>query len=187
MRSAEAIELRSFLPESRVFRTLLVAILAGVALASCKSAPEEPPPEPVVEPVVQPAPPPEPAPPPRVDADGNPVDASGRPLGRTFYFEFDQARISERDLRVLAMHAEYLRDFRNRSVLLEGHCDERGTREYNLALGERRAQAVQQYLVSAGVRAGQIEMVSFGEERPADPGSNERAWARNRRAEMVYR
>ena len=171
-----------------LFRTMIVALLAGAVLTACKSKPEEPPVEPVVEPVVeQPKPPPEPTPPPRVDRDGNPVDASGRPLGRTFYFDFDQARLSERDLRVLAMHAEYLRDFRNRSVLIEGHCDERGTREYNLALGERRAQAVQQYLASAGVRSSQVEIVSFGEERPADSGSTESAWSKNRRAEMIYR
>lgn len=171
-----------------LFRTLIVALLAGAVLTACKSKPEEPVVEPAPEPVVeQPKPPPPPPPPPRVDSDGNPIDASGRPLGRTFYFDFDQARLSERDLRVLAMHAEYLRDFRNRSVLIEGHCDERGTREYNLALGERRAQAVQQYLASAGIRSSQIEIVSFGEERPADAGHTESAWSKNRRAEMIYR
>ena len=170
------------------FRTLIVAIVAGAVLASCQSKPEPVVVEPVVEPeVVRPAPASEPTPPPRVDGDGNPIDASGRPLGRTFYFEFDQARLSERDLRVLAMHAEYLRDFRNRSVLIEGHCDERGTREYNLALGERRAQAVQRYLATAGVRASQIEIVSFGEERPDDAGHDESAWSKNRRAVMAYR
>ena len=154
------------------YRTLIVAILAGALLAACKQAPEEPEVEPIVEPVIeQITPPPTPPAPPRVDREGNPVDvATGRPLGRTFYFDFDQARLSERDLRVLAMHAEYLRDFR-----------------YNLALGERRAQAVQQYLASAGVRSSQIEIVSFGEERPADSGSTESAYARNRRAEMIYR
>ena len=85
------------------------------------------------------------------------------------------------------MHADYLRDFRNRSIVIEGHCDERGTREYNLALGERRAQAVQSYLTSAGVRASQIDTVSYGEERPEDPGHDESAWSKNRRAEMTYR
>ena len=169
-------------------RTVIVAIVAGAVLAACQSPPDPVVVEPVVEPeVVRPAPAPEPTPPPRVDRDGNPIDASGRPLGRTFYFELDQARLSERDLRVLAMHAEYLGDFRNRSVLIEGHCDERGTREYNLALGERRAQAVQRYLATAGVRASQIEIVSFGEERPADAGHDESAWSKNRRAAMAYR
>lgn len=169
-------------------RALLVAMLLGGVVAGCKSQPEEPMPEPAPEPVVvapvEPAPPP---PPPRVDEEGNPIDASGRPLGRTFYFEFDQARLSEADLRVLAMHADYLSDFRNRSVVIEGHCDERGTREYNLALGERRAQAVERYLTSAGVRSGQIETVSYGEERPADGRQGESAWAKNRRAVLIYR
>ena len=169
-------------------RALLVAMLVGGLAAGCKSQPEEPMPAPEPEPVVvapvEPAPPP---PPPRMDAEGNPIDASGRPIGRTFYFEFDQARLSERDLRVLAMHADYLTDFRNRSVVIEGHCDERGTREYNLALGERRAQAVERYLASAGVRASQIDTVSYGEERPADAGQSESAWAKNRRATLVYR
>ena len=171
------------------FRTLVVVLLAGAVLTACKSAPEQPPVEPevVVPEQVQPAVAPPPTPPPRVDREGNPVDASGSPLGRTFYFEFDQARLSERDLRVLATHAEYLRDFRNRSVVIEGHCDERGTREYNLALGERRSQAVQRYLTSAGVRASQIDTVSFGEERPEDAGHDERAWSKNRRAVMIYR
>ena len=170
------------------FRTLLVAILAGALLSGCKSKPEEPIVEPEPTPVVEPAEPAPPPPPPRVDDQNNPVNpATGRPLGRTFYFEFDQSRLSERDLRVLAMHADYLRDFRNRSIVIEGHCDERGTREYNLALGERRAQAVQSYLTSAGVRASQIDTVSYGEERPEDPGHDESAWAKNRRAEMTYR
>ena len=174
------------------FRTLFVAILAGALLAGCKSQPEEPvvetepEPAPVIEPVpTTPTPPP---PPPRVDDQNNPVDtSSGRPLGRTFYFEFDQARLSERDLSVLAMHADYLRDFHNRRVVIEGHCDERGTREYNLALGERRAQAVQSYLASAGVRASQIETVSYGEERPEGLGHDQNAWAKNRRAVLIYR
>ena len=166
-----------------------VAVVAagGALLVGCAAKKEEPvAPTPVAPaPVVAPTPV-EPAPPPRVDAEGNPVDASGTPLGRTFYFEFDQARLSERDLRVLAMHAGYLRDFRNRRITIEGHCDERGTREYNLALGERRAQAVERYLTSAGVRASQVETVSFGEERPEDAGHDERAWARNRRAVVIY-
>ena len=131
--------------------------------------------------------PPPPPPPPGVDGGGNPLDAAGAPLGRTFYFEFDRARLSEGALRVLAMHANHLRDFRDRGVSIEGHCDERGPREYNLGLGERRARAVERYLVSAGVRESQIEIVSHGEERPANPGQDERAWSENRRAVLVYR
>lgn len=169
------------------FRTLIMGVFALAVVAGCKSQPEEPPPAPEPAPqVAEPVAPP-PPPPPREDAEGNPLDTSGNPIGRTFYFEFDQARLSERDLRVLAMHADYLRDFRNRSVVIEGHCDERGTREYNLALGERRAKAVERYLTSAGVRGAQVSTVSYGEERPDDAGSSESAWSKNRRAVLIYR
>lgn len=172
----------------RWMRFVFLAVLSGALLVGCAGRKEEVVEPVVVEqpPVVAPTPIAEPEKPPRVNAEGNPLDSSGQPLGRTFYFEFDQARLSERDLRVLAMHAEFLRDFANSRVTIGGHCDERGTREYNLALGERRAQAVERYLTSAGVRASQIETVSHGEERPADPGHDEEAWARNRRAELSY-
>ena len=176
---------------SKTLVVAVVAVAAGVLLAGCRSAPR------VDYPTVEPTPSVRPSRPPavveerrpvsRADREGNPLDSTGQPLGRVFYFEFDQARLSERDLRTLAVHAAYLRDFRDRQVFIEGHCDERGTREYNLALGERRAQAVQRYLVSAGVRAGQLQTISYGEERPEDAGNDERAWARNRRAVMVYR
>ena len=76
---------------------------------------------------------------------------------------------------------------RDRRLVIEGHCDERGTREYNLALGERRANAVTSFLISAGVRRSQIETVSYGEERPDDPGHDEAAWGKNRRAVVIYR
>lgn len=170
----------------RTMRYIYLAIASGALLAGCTSNKKL---EPVVvepPPVVKPTPIAEPEPPPRVDSEGNPVDAGGRPLDRTFYFAFDQARLSEADLRALAMHATYLRDFPGRRVTIEGHCDERGTREYNLALGERRAQAVEGYLNSAGVRPSQIETISYGEEKPADPGNNESAWERNRRAVLIY-
>ena len=172
----------------RTMRGLVATVAvaaAGSLLVGC-AAKQEVVPTPVEAPPVAPTPVAEPEPPPRVDSEGNPVDASGTPLSRTFYFEFDQARLAERDLRMLALHAGYLRDFRNRRVMIEGHCDERGTREYNLALGERRAEAVARYLTSAGVRASQIDTVSHGEEKPEDAGHDESAWAKNRRAVMVY-
>ena len=175
----------------QLFGALSALVLAGALLSGCQSAPPEPEPEPVVvaQPVVPPTPPPpEPEPEPPFDADLNPLDPITREqLSTTFYFEYDQARLSQADIRVLAVHAQILRDFRTYSVNIEGHCDERGTREYNLALGERRSEAVRRYLVSAGVRSTQIETVSFGEERPVDPGHDESAWAKNRRAEMSYR
>ncbi len=118
--------------------------------------------------------------------DTTPLDAFGRPLSRTFYFAYDQAILSAQDLAALELHAQILRRNADRRVLVTGHCDERGTREYNLALGERRANAVSSFLLAAGVSAGQIEVVSYGEERPQDPGHDASAWARNRRAVVSY-
>ena len=116
-----------------------------------------------------------------------PIDANGRPLSRSFYFEYDASILNPADLAALEMHAQILRRNADKRVVIEGHCDERGTREYNLALGERRANVVMSFLTSAGVRSRQIEAVSFGEERPADPGHSESAWSLNRRAVLSYR
>jgi peptidoglycan-associated lipoprotein len=122
------------------------------------------------------------------DADGNPfMPGTNQPLARVFYFEFDQSQLQQSDLTALEMHADILRNNPDRAVVIEGHADERGTREYNLALGERRANAIRSFLVAAGVASTQLETVSYGEERPEDPGHSEAAWARNRRAVLVYR
>ena len=172
------------------FALVLVTILAF--LGGCASTATEEPVEPVTEPVEQPETPPAPVAPPQefesFDPDLNPyVPGTNRLLPRTFYFGFDQAVIGPDDLASLEMHATVLRNNRDRSVVIEGHCDERGTREYNLALGERRADAIRSYLTSAGVSPRQIETVSYGEERPEDPGHTEASWSRNRRAVMIYR
>ena len=170
--------------------SLWVLVLAGAMLSGCQSTPqvEEPPEEVVDTPPPPPPPPPPPLPPgPRLSPNLEPLDADGKLLDSTFYFDYDQARLAPDDIRVLALHARILRDTRTLSVNIEGHCDERGTREYNLALGERRSEAVRRYLISAGVRSTQIETVSFGEERPAAPGHDESAWSKNRRAEVGYR
>ena len=177
---------------TRQFLGALSALaLAGVVLGGCQTAEPEPPPEPDVtrpQPIVDSTPPPErPDPGPRLTEDLEPVTHEGKLLDTTFYFEYDQARLAQADIATLAVHAEILRKYRNRSAHIEGHCDERGTREYNLALGERRSEAVRRYLISAGVRATQLETVSYGEERPVDPGHDESAWAQNRRAVMIYR
>lgn len=105
---------------------------------------------------------------------------------RIFYFDFDQSELKPDAREALVYHAEQLRQNSNTRVRLEGHADERGTREYNLALGERRAQAVQRYLEVQGVPSGQLEIISYGEERPAQMGTSEAAYAQNRRVEMVY-
>lgn len=168
--------------------SLLLAIFVIAGCASSGSSDPVPEAEPPAEPEVQPMPEPRPEPEPSdFDASGNPVDANGRPISRTFYFDYDKSVLKPNDLAALELHAQILRRNPDRSVVLEGHCDERGTREYNLALGERRADSVQSFLMSAGVSGRQIETVSYGEEQPADPGHTEAAWARNRRAVMVYR
>lgn len=100
-----------------------------------------------------------------------------------FYFEFDQSILSSEARAALMVHAEVIRDDSS-SVRLEGHGDERGSREYNMALGERRANAVRDYLVLQGVDGSVIETVSYGEERSAEVGSYEGAWSKNRRVEL---
>lgn len=101
----------------------------------------------------------------------------------TFYFEFDSSDLKPEAMRALDVHAKDLRSSGQR-VVLEGHTDERGTREYNMALGERRAKSVQRYLVLQGVSPAQLELVSYGKERPVAIGSDEQSWAQNRRVEL---
>lgn len=101
------------------------------------------------------------------------------------YFDFDQATLKPESRALLLAHAERLKDSPT-DVRIEGHTDERGSREYNMALGERRANAVRDFLVLQGVRRSDLEVVSYGEERPMASGSNDSAWARNRRVEIQY-
>lgn len=103
------------------------------------------------------------------------------------YFQFDSSTIDEQSKQIIEAHAVYMMENPDVKVTLEGHCDERGTREYNLALGERRAQAVEKLMRAFGVTEGQIKTVSYGEEKPVDPGHNESAWRKNRRVEIVYK
>ena len=100
------------------------------------------------------------------------------------FFEFDQSRLTPEAKSILQANAEWLRAHPDIKVQVEGHCDERGTIEYNLALGERRAMSVRNFVVSLGIPAEQLYTISYGEERPAVLGSAEEAWAQNRRAEF---
>ncbi len=100
--------------------------------------------------------------------------------GDRVFFEFNRSDISSEAQQILARQADWLRRYPNVAVRIEGHCDERGTREYNLALGERRAQAAKNVLVAEGIPAGRIATISYGKERPIVVGSNEEAWAQNR-------
>ncbi len=104
---------------------------------------------------------------------------------RVFYFDFDIAEFRQADRDVLNFHAQDLAANRNKQIRIEGHADERGTREYNLALGERRANSVVNYLIVNGAARNQIEVVSYGEERPADRGGSETSYQRNRRVEII--
>ncbi|MDW7645186.1 MAG: peptidoglycan-associated lipoprotein Pal [Desulfuromonadales bacterium] len=100
------------------------------------------------------------------------------------FFEFDQYTLSEQSREVLANNAQYLKNNPGVKVVIEGHCDERGSDEYNLALGERRAAAAKNYVVSLGVAEDRMTIISYGEEIPLDPSTSEEAWAKNRRAEF---
>ena len=129
---------------------------------------------------------------PRVEAGKLVVDSEGssgvsETLEGIFLFDFDQAIVRRSAHAELNKHATALAGDRYLRVRVEGHADERGTREYNLALGERRADAVRAYLVSQGASNSQIEVISYGEEKPIVSGKNERSWSKNRRVELVYR
>ncbi|MDP6436795.1 MAG: peptidoglycan-associated lipoprotein Pal [Gammaproteobacteria bacterium] len=124
------------------------------------------------------------------------ADGSAIPIGddrdtivmneRIVYFAFDSSEVDDASVQLLRQHGRYLADNPGEKVRLEGHADERGSREYNIGLGERRSVAVQSVLLAQGASAGQQSTVSFGEERPANSASNENAWAQNRRVEIVY-
>jgi peptidoglycan-associated lipoprotein len=124
------------------------------------------------------------------DAGADVADAAG-PSGellskRIIYFDFDRADIRADSQSVVAAHARYLASNPTQKVRLEGHADERGSREYNIGLGERRGQAVRRALLLQGVSEVQLSTVSYGEERPAVAGSDEQAYAQNRRVEIIY-
>lgn len=105
---------------------------------------------------------------------------------RVVRFDFDSSSISQKDYQTLQAHAQFLQANPNSHVALTGHTDERGTREYNMALGERRAKAVESYLTSIGVNNSQLEAVSYGKEMPINPAHTPEAWAENRRVEINY-
>ncbi|MFW5791989.1 MAG: peptidoglycan-associated lipoprotein Pal, partial [Desulfohalobiaceae bacterium] len=108
-------------------------------------------------------------------------------IAEPVYFAFDSFEISQEARGKLERKANVLKQHQDLSLVIEGHCDERGTEEYNLALGERRARAAYEYLILLGVDSGRMQIISYGEERPADTDSNEAAWSRNRRCEFkVY-
>ncbi len=113
--------------------------------------------------------------------NGNAVFAKG-----TIYFAFDSSEVSPQFIPIINKHIDYLRRNPNKIIILEGHADERGSREYNIALGEERALSVARIMEAGGVFRGQLEFVSYGEEKPASLGHNEAAWRLNRRVNLIY-
>ena len=172
------------------FKRLAILFLAALAIAGCSTTGSDDQAESGAEPI-----------------DGAEMDSSAQPEGlrddemmlvdplddpdsvlsrRVIYFEFDRSDIPTEYLDLLTEHAKYLIANPGAKIRLEGHADERGTREYNIGLGDRRAQSVRRILVFQGVANDQVATVSYGEERPAVEGSGEEAYARNRRVEIVY-
>lgn len=169
-------------------KIFLVSVLALV-LSACATDTGEVPAEP--EPRPQPTEPSEPVEVDRVDpadhADSRNLDNPDSILSqREIYFAFDRSDVRPEYLPIIEAHAEYLRANPSARMLLEGHADERGSREYNLGLGERRGNSVRDLMLAEGASANQIEVVSYGEERPVCRQSSESCWERNRRVEIVY-
>ncbi|HZS82314.1 MAG TPA: peptidoglycan-associated lipoprotein Pal [Stellaceae bacterium] len=158
-------------------RLKALSLLAAVALlaAACESAPEQGANANAGGQVTPPA-----ATNPNAVQPGSQADLRATAGDRVF-FAFDKSDITPESRQILQKQADWLKKYPNVTVTIEGHCDERGTREYNLALGERRATAVKNVLVALGIPANRISTISYGKERPAVVGSNEAAWAQNRR------
>jgi len=165
-------------------KKLAVLAVFGLALAiigmSCGGGPEpvEEIPIDTMPAVVKdttPPPPPPPPPPPKTLKESQ---------LQTVYFDFDKSDLRGDAKAKLDANYNLLVEFPDAMAKIEGHCDDRGTVEYNLSLGEKRAKAAQSYLISLGINANRLSIVSFGEERPVDPGQNEAAWAKNRRCEF---
>jgi peptidoglycan-associated lipoprotein len=146
------------------------------APAPAPAAPAPPPPAPAPPPTAAPAPPP-PAP-----KEFKPNDAV-----KPVFFDFDKAVIRPGDAKTLDASAAWLKQNANQLLLIEGHCDERGTNEYNLALGDRRAKAAMNYLVAQGISADRMTVVSYGEERPVCTEHTEACWAKNRRDQFMVK
>jgi len=175
-------------------KKLLISILLVTLLAACASERQK---EPVVEskpapvsilpktsaPAVSPVPSPAPVSPVTMDQLNNPNSILAK---RSVYYPLDVSVVQDDDKAILEAHAKYLMENINRKVRLEGNCDERGSGEYNLALGQRRADGVKKMLLVGGVKDSQIETVSFGNEKPKGACHEEKCWKENRRTDMDY-
>lgn len=165
-------------------RPLIIAGLAAVTLTlgACASKPKQLPPEPGSTTTTQTTPTPTA---PTGPVPGSQADFMASVMSDTILFDTDRYNVDAADQGVLQSQAGWLARYPSKAITIEGHADERGTRDYNIALGERRANAAKNYLVSLGVDPGRITTVSYGKERPVALGSDEESWARNRRAVTV--
>ena len=178
-----------------VFLLVVTTVAAACAKKQPPVARPIPPPPPGPTTVTPPPEPPTPAPEPTTVppepvaedaiASGSIDDINRNSPMRPVFYGFDLSEVDAEGQRVLQANAEVLRKYSTWQISIEGHCDERGTAEYNLALGERRAVAARNYLVSLGISADRVKTVSYGKEFPFDPGHDEGAWAKNRRAHFV--
>lgn len=160
--------------------TLTMLIAAGIAVSACaKKAPQVLPPDPGTPSQTETTSSSAPVP-------GSQADFAAQMMGQdTIYFDTDRYNIDSADMTALQAQAQWLAQYPGKRATVEGHADERGTREYNLALGERRANAAKNYLVSVGIDAARLSTVSYGKERPVALGSDEASWAKNRRAVTI--
>ena len=166
-------------------RSILTVTLlaASLGLAGCKTTPKELPPEPGPTTMTTTA-----APDTAMNAGpvpGSQEDFLASVMSDTILFDTDRFNVDSEDMAILQSQAQWLGRNPGKRVIVEGHADERGTRDYNLALGEKRANSAKNYLVSVGIDASRITTVSYGKERPVALGSDEQSWARNRRAVTV--
>ena len=190
--------MRTSRTSARVSR-LLGIVLAGFMAMACvrntpppvtPDAPPPPPPSPTEPSTAPPPPSPPPPPPPSIGGEDEFASRTLEELNRDsplepIFFAYDSSELDVEGRSVLETNAEVLRRYPTWMITVEGHCDERGTPEYNLGLGERRALVAREYLVELGLQESRIRTVSYGKEFPFDPGNNEQAWAQNRRAHFV--
>ena len=170
---------------SVVLVNLLVACASEKPKAPEAAAPVPAPVEaaPAPAPVTETAPAPAPAHVVQVDPLNDPTSVLAK---RSFYYPLDVSAVQDADKPIVAAHAKYLSEHPDRKVRVEGNADERGSNEYNLALGQRRADGVKQMLVLGGAKASQVETVSYGEEKPKATGHDEASWSQNRRSDIKY-
>jgi len=166
------------------FSLFAVVILAGCAAQSTQESEPAPAPSPSTASASAPASRPTPG---RTVGGTAAARPALMPAARSIYYEYDKAEIRAEGVKTIDAHAEYLREHPEVKVKVEGNADERGSREYNLALGQRRADAVMKRMTILGVPSDRIETVSFGKEKPKATGHDESSWSENRRSDIVYR